>query len=864
MKYASAERTFFRALVWQQLLREPLRAAATLLAIVLGVALVLAIDLANATAVASFSSSVDVVAQNVNLQVLGLGAGFSERAYPRFAAALQVLDAQPVIEGELTIGAKSGDPFSGDVLHIIGADLLHQVHAATFAAATSAQAAETQEVFKPDLLINGHGVLISEVIARRYHLHQGGLLRGVAGDRNVELPIAQVIPAGTPGVDSSVIFVDIATAQEVFSRLGMLDRIDLQVDPHHREAIAHALLPLVPPGARLLTPQNRSDEIRRMLASFQLNLAALSYIALLVGLFLIYNTVAISVVQRRGDIGIFRALGATRKQMLRCFLAQGLVFGCAGSVLGIAVGTVLAQYSVAAVTKTVATMYVSTHSDGVIYSVWPFIKAFVLGIAASVAAAWLPAIEAASTLPAMTMRSRNTEIRHAGFSRRTACFGACLLLLAAGLSRLPPIDNIPVFGYGAGLAIIFGCAFGIPAGIRVFSRLMRSCGNLCGASALLAASNLGAAQRRNAVAVASLMTAVGMMIAIAILVGSFRTTVVAWADDTLRADLFIRPLGLSDASYSSHLDPRLAERFRRVPGVASVDTFTAMSFPFRDRLTTVAGVDFASVGIHRQLRFLGQPDIPQVIRDVVAGRAAVVSEPFATRFDVGVGDVVTLPGPGGTAHLRIAAVYNDYSSDSGFLLLDRAIYARLFHDDSINSIAIYAQTGSDLLTLRSRLLQRAGAARIDVQSTRELRGYVIEIFNRTFAITYALYIITIFIAVLGVVSTLFALVLERRTEIGVLRYLGVTIGGIRNMVLIEAAAIGALGGFYGLTVGIALACLLIYVINRQAFGWLITLQMPWIFLGEAWVMVVCAALLSGLFPARIAAQMKTAQVTQDE
>lgn len=853
--------TFFRALVWAHLRREPLRAAATLLAIVLGVALVLSIDLANASAVASFSSSVDVVAQNVNLQVLGTGRGFAEKSFLAFAHAPQVLDAEPIIEDELTLGAKAGDPFSGDVLHVIGADLLHQPRGNVGNAAWSDR---NQTPVDPNLLVNGHGVIIGNAVAKRYRLHTGSQLSGLVGDRNITLTVAQILPSAVPGIDSSVIFVDIATAQEIFDRPGLLDRIDLQVDPAHRDVIARQLASLVPPGARILTPQNRTGEIRRMLASFQLNLSALSYVALLVGLFLIYNTVAISVVQRRGEIGVVRALGATRAQIMRCFLSEGACFGAVGALLGLVVGAFLAQYSVAAVTKTVDTMYVSTHSDGVVYSVWPFVKAFLLGLFASTAAAWYPAREAAATLPAMTMRTRNAEIRHAGFSRRTAIYGAILLIVAAGLSRLPAIDSVPLFGYASGLAIIGGGALLVPAGIRVFSAFLRTVGKFTGATTLLAASNLGAAQRRNAVAVASLMTAVGMMVAIAILVSSFRTTVVAWADDTLRADLFVRPLGLADASYSAHLDPGLLTRFSRISGVASLDTFRAMSLPFHGRLTTLAGVDFATVSEHRQLRFLQNPDIATVVRAVVSGTSAVVSEPFATRFSVRVGDTVNISTPTGPQHFQIAAIYNDYSSDSGFLLIDRATYTRLFHDDTVNSIAIYAKPGVNLLDLRSRLARAAAPAHVDIESTRELRGYVVTIFNRTFAITYALYIITIAIAVLGVVSTLFALVLERRVEIGVLRYIGLTTAGVRKMILIEAAAVGVLGGLYGLAVGALLAFLLIYVINRQAFGWLIELQMPWAFLGEAVVMVTVAAVISGLLPARIAATMQTASVTRDE
>ena len=212
----------------------------------------------------------------------------------------------------------------------------------------------------------------------------------------------------------------------------------------------------------------------------------------------------------------------------------------------------------------------------------------------------------------------------------------------------------------------------------------------------------------------------------------------------------------------------------------------------------------------------------------------------------------------------MAAVYNDYSSDGGVVILDETTFAKLFHDNSLNSLAVYAVPGADLQELRSRIVRSVLPLRIDVQTTRELRDLVIAIFNRTFAITYALYIISIAIAVLGIVSTLFALVLERRREIGLMRYLGLRAAQVRSMVLYEAAYIGVLGGASGIAVGILLALLLIFVINRQAFGWLIELHMPWEFIATSFVLVIGTAVLAGLYPARVAARIATADAVRAE
>ena len=212
----------------------------------------------------------------------------------------------------------------------------------------------------------------------------------------------------------------------------------------------------------------------------------------------------------------------------------------------------------------------------------------------------------------------------------------------------------------------------------------------------------------------------------------------------------------------------------------------------------------------------------------------------------------------------MAAVYNDYSSDAGLAIVDVRTFSRLYHDDTVNSIAIYATTGTDVARLRTALIRRALPLRIDVQTNRELRAFVIEIFNRTFAITYALYIIAITIAVLGIVTTLFALVLERRREIGTLRALGMRIRDVRRMVLVEAGLIGLLGGTGGVGVGVLLALLLIFTINREAFGWLIELHVPYDFLVESIVLVVVAAVIAGVYPARVAAAMPATEALREE
>lgn len=852
-----------RALVFGPLRSNGLRTVVTLIAVALGVAIGLAIDLANATAVASFASSVNVISNHVNLQVLGIGRGFDERTLLKVARIPGVIAANPAIEDSLTVGARPGEPFSGDILRVLGVDLLQPLPGGVEAASGSPGGPPGAANVDPAVVVEGHGAFVSARVATRLGWRRGAIVRALTGDHQVTLRIAGILPSGAVRIDSSVVFVDIATAQEIFGKIGRLDRIDIEADPVQLAAVQRAVAQVVPPDARVIRPAVRTDEIARMLQSFRLNLAALAYVALLVGMYLIYNTVAISVVQRRPDIGTVRALGATRAAVFRVFLSEGALIGAAGATLGLGLGAALANASVAAVSHTVDAIYVASYADRVSFDPLLFVKAFAFGVIASIVAAAFPAWEAATTAPAITMRAQGFERPRPRFAARAALAGLGSFVIAFALTKLPAVDGVPLFGYLSGLLAIWGGSLFAPAAVEAIA--LAGTRLAARRPALgLAAANFAGAPLRISVAVASLMIAIAMMVAVAVLVASFRTTIVAWAGETLTADLFVRPMGLGDASTDATFSPHVVQRVARVHGVAELGTLRSLVIPLHGRLTTLAATDLVRFVRRSRPRLLDGGDAAALIPRLPGSTEVLVSEPFATKFGVRAGDTLALPTPSGTTAFRVGAVYNDYSSDAGVVLIDLRTYRRLFHDDTISSMEIFARPGVDLIRLRTAVLRAVAPLQIDIETNRELRSLVIAIFDRTFAITYALDVIAITIAMLGVVSTLFALVLERRREFGLLRYLGVTQGGIRATVLTEAAGIGVLGGGLGVALGMLLALLLIFVINRQAFGWLIELHVPWAFLAETILIVLVAAVIAGIYPARVAARIRTADAVRTE
>jgi len=855
----SAAGLLFRALVSGYARSHAMRSLVTLVAVALGVASAYAIELANSTAIASFSTSVNVIANRVNVQVVGTGEGFDERALLDAQRTSGVMSASPVVSGDLVVGTPSSNSLGGEIVRVLGIDI---TRATTPPGVRDAQGSAS--AFDLHRFIDDGGIFVSERIARSYHAQLGNALHGYAGATPVSLRVMAVIPPRTAGVDSSVAFVDIATAQRVFSSVGKLDRIDIEADPSQLNAVVAALKRIVPPGARVLTPRTRTGEIQRMLASFTLNLSALADVALLVGMYLIYNAVAISVVQRSSEIGTLRALGTRRRQIFWSFVGEGALYGIAGSFIGLVLGWFLARFSLAAVETTVSALYVGTHADAVVWSWRDTLQSFALGTILAMTAAAIPAIGAAATPPARILRNTGAaEARIRGFTRVTALLGVVMLVAAAAFTRFPAIgDGIPVFGYVAGICAIAGVSLEAPLVLALLTRPLQRLARA--APVTLAAAFLRASPRRIAVAVASLTVAVAMMIAIAVLVGSFRSTVVAWTNDTLGADLYISAPGAADATLRGAFTPSAVSAIQKQPGVAAVDTFRGLDVPLEGRFAQLGATNFASIVDRNKLRFLGSPDRAALARRMETEDAAVISVPFATHFNLAPGDTFSISTPSGMTTLQIIGEYNDYSTSGGTFFIDTSTFRRLFHDVNVDSIAVYVRRGADVPRVRTEIERALLPMRITINSNAELRAYALSVFDRTFAITNALYAVSIVIAVLGVVSTLFALVLERRIDIALLRYVGLTGSGVQRVVFLQALVVGVVSGILGILLGIALAADLIYVINRQSFGWLIQWQTPGAFYAEAFAMVVIAAVVAAIYPARVASTIKTSEVLRVE
>ena len=839
----------FYTFIVRPLWSDKLRTLLSVTAVALGIAAVVAIQLADRSAIASFQESVTQITGRANLSIAGL-APFGEellpRAYEAFAGRQSEVELSPVVEG-VAVEAESRE-----ALDVLAVDL------ATDRAVRDTAVEGIRSVRDMLLLLTDPGsLLVGCRFAARHRLRPGSVVSLIVNDRRRAFRVRGILSETGPGaaLAGNIAVMDIAAGQLLFGRLGRLDRIDLVVPAEQLDDVRRRLAPLLPPGVKLERPQARGEQIEKMLRAFRLNLSALSLVSLIVGAFLIYNTVAVSVVRRRPEVGALRAVGATRGRVMRLFLAEAVLLGLAGSALGIGVGRLLANQALALVAGTVNSLWFPlvpspVHLDWRLAAV-----ALAIGAGVALLSAVLPAREAAAVEPAQAVRRGAHEHLRQLRRNRDAAAGLVALVAAYGLARLPALDSRPLFGYGAAILLVGGFALLMPLAMTGLSRVASAAlGRMNSVAGLLAARSLSASLGRASVLAMALATAIAMMASVAIMVTSFRRTVDFWAAQTFRADLFIRSAGASGGRLpQATIDPLAIQAIAATPGVAAVDAFRAVEITFRGNPAFVACGDWDVLRRYGNLMFLDGRRAGEVMRP--APGLVVISEPFSLGNQVRQGDTILLPTPAGDRPFRVAGVYYDYTSDRGYAVMDRSDWLRYGGGPEATSLAVYLQPGADAERVRQTLSQRTASRALLITLNRELKANVMRIFDRTFAITWVLEAIAIAVAVLGIANALLALVLERRRDLGILRYLGASGRQLRRLVVFEAALLGLLACAAGLLLGVALSLVLIYVINRQSFGWTIQFSLPVGFLALATLAIYAVTCLSALFPARQAARI---------
>ncbi len=376
--------------------------------------------------------------------------------------------------------------------------------------------------------------------------------------------------------------------------------------------------------------------------------------------------------------------------------------------------------------------------------------------------------------------------------------------------------------------------------------------------------NLSQNVGRNALAISSLAIAFAVVIGMSIMVHSFRETVFVWLEQTLRADLFVKPAGGRDIDYKQTLSANMAQSIRDIPGVAQADFFRAIDISYEDQPAVLGSGDFNALSRYGNLVIKSGPPASELAKVMVGQDRAIVSEAFALKHNIGPPDRLRLNTPEGPLELEIAAIYFDYSRERGYVIIDRQTFLKYYQDPDINSFVVYLEDKKFLLPARQRILEIFDDRQLTIRSNEELRRDVIDIFDKTFAITYSLEVIAVFVAALGLFNTLISLVIERKREIGILRMIGAFKHQVRRLILIEAGLLGLVGSMLGICAGIVVSHILIYVINKQSFGWTIQVHFPFAFMIAITLFFWIVSLGSGLFPARLASRLNPKEAVRTE
>ena len=847
----------------RQLRTHPWQLGLAILGIALGVAVAVSIDLANGSALRAFGLATEAVSGRATHQILGGPSGLPDDLYRQLRVDIGVRRAAPIVDGDVALLGRGGDVAdrAGRSLHLLGIDPFVDHDFRPYLSSGDGRESRARDALSraADLVGRGGTALIAVSTARELGIEIGRDLAIEVSGQPRTLTIVGLLqpadPASARALDGLLV-TDIATAQEMLGAVGRLTRIDLIVgDDAPGRALLARMTNALPAGADLVAAGAGAGATARMILAFQWNLAALSLLALVVGMFLIYQTMTFSVVQRRPLIGSLRALGVTRAEIFALVMSEALVIGAVGTLLGVGLGFGMAQGLLRLVTRTINDLYFVLSVREVVLDPLTLAKSVLLGIGATALAALPPALEATAAPPRVVMSRASLETGARRRARRAGWLG--LVVLAAGALILAAPGGI-VVGFAGLLVLMVGCALVTPAAaLGLLRPLHRLAGAAFGLLGRLATRSIVAALSRTSVAMAALMIAVAAAIGVGVMIASFREAVTAWLEGTLRADVYVSAPSLVGSRPDATLDPELVARLGVIPGVVRASTSRGVVVQSPRGPAQVVALDVDPSRPPRW-RFRSGGDA-----GVWDGDAVIVSEPFANRH--GVRATVPLSTDHGARDFRVAGVFYDYGSSAGVVVMSRRTYDGAWNDRRISGLALEAAPAVDVDALVAAVRERAaGGPRLVVRSNRALREASMEIFDRTFAITGVLRTLSLVVAFVGMLAALMALSLERAREIGVLRALGLTPRQVWGLVTAQTGMIGLLAGVLAVPSGLLLAAVLVFVINRRSFGWTMSIDpSPWILL-QGIALSLLAALLAGLYPAWRMATASPADSLRDE
>ena len=831
------------------LLRHPWQLALALLGICIGVAVIVAVDLANESSRKAFLLSMDTVTGEATHQIIGGPNGVGEELYTRLRVEAGIRSIAPVVEGFVEV--------NDTTIRILGVDLFAERQIRTFTfdvKSTATMTGISSESLFRSILADPGAVLMSQRTADTLGLQAGDTFDVSTGGKSFKGTLLGTLAGGKSSALNKLMVVDIAVAQTWLNQFGRLSRIDVRI-PDGDSTLQRKLENVLPPDIQLLNAAGRTRSLTEMSTAFMTNLTAMSLLALLVGIFLIYNSVGFAVLQRRGLFGVLRALGVTRQQVFSLILTEGAVLGLVGAGMGVMLGIWLGEHLLVLVSRSINDFYFRVSVTEVTVSPYSISKGLIAGLGATLVAAAVPAIEAASYQPRLALTRSVLEHRTGRLLPIIAIAGLSIGMFAIALLYLSGSNLIA--GLAAVFMLILGFALCVPLSVRAITSVLEPvAARVGGTSARLAVSGIGTNLSRTGVAIVALAVAVSATIGVRVMVDSFRGSVSTWLEKTLQSDIYVgAPHGA--------LDSGLIEDLVRAPGVAAYSSSRRVWLENEAGRTRIIALQMAP-GSYAGMEIL-DADPELVWRAFEEEGAVLVSEPYAYRNAVAAGDTIKLMTRFGEQDFPVAATWQSYDVNAGAVLMSRRTYDRFWNDPRIDSIGLYMSPGTNIDDLTQQLTDiSAGRQQIFMRSNREIRDLSLQIFDRTFIITDVLYWLATGVALIGILGAMLALQLERARELAILRALGMTPLQLGFMVTMQTTVIGLLSGLAAVPLGLVMAWVLIEVINRRAFGWQMDILVSPEVLLAAVLFSVIAALLAGIYPAYRAAISRPALAMREE
>lgn len=835
-----------RLISWPYVRKHLLRTLLTTAGIVLGVGVLIGMRTANESVMGSFQSTVNKIAGSTQLQVTAGDTGFEEEALERVQAVPGVRVASAVIEAV----AATGLPGQGNLL-ILGVDMTSDRGLRDYDLESGDEAVIDDPLV---FLAQPDSIIVTREFAVRNNLQVNSRIPMTTMDGKKQFTVRGVMRAGgmAGAFGGNLAIMDVYAAEKVFGRGRRFDRIDLAVKEGYTvPGVQAAIEKAIGPGFTVEAPSNRGTQFESMLSAHRISIQVMSLFALFIGMFIIYNAFSIAVTQRRYEIGILRALGASRRQIRTLFLMESFIEGVVGSIGGLGLGLLLARGMMGFIGGLIESVYGVEQTTLHSLAIDPrlLIGSVAMGILTSMFAAWMPASEASRVDPVIALQKGKAQTISAQETKLRYWIAAAFLALACVSLFFETFR--PAFYLGFTLAIA-GMLLLSPAIAVGITRLLRPL--LCKlrpVEGALAADALIQAPRRTAGTVAALMLSLTMVVGFAGLAVASYKSITGWMEIALNPDLIVAT-SQNLASRTFRFPAKLGEELKTVDGVDVVQDVTAPRIIFRNRPVLLVAAPIASLGrTARRTPLAGDTD--DMYRRTAAGEGVMVADNLALLNNLHLGEMVEISTPSGVLRLPIVGVVEDYSDQSGTFLIDREVYKHYWKDDSCSLFRIYVKKGASPLDVRKRILDRfGGQSKLFVFTNQDLRDYIIKVTDQWFGISYAQVFVAIFVAILGIVNTLTVSITDRRRELGVLQAVGALRSQIRHTIWMEALSVALVGLLMGLALGAVFLYYILQILRRDVAGLRLAYEFPlkvalWLF-----PVILGAALLSALGPAESA------------